>query len=133
MPQEISLLLIYSLCVVAMLLSQSVLTYFQHGLVQLVGDREGVFSTGVAGRAERAFNNTLISLVFVCIPVFAMALENYSTNSTIFALKVFIYARIFYFLSYILAIPYIRSCLWWISLLSILYLFYNAIMVSQTN
>ena len=133
MAQETSLLLIYALCVIAMLLSQSVLTYFQHGLELLVGDREGIFATGAAGRAERAFSNTLISLVFLCIPVFIMALADYSTSSTIFAMKVFISARIFYFLSYILSIAYLRSCLWWIGLLSTLYLFYVAIFVTQAN
>ncbi len=130
MTQEISLLLIYALGVIAMLLSQSVLTYFQHGLAPLVGDREGIFSIGLAGRAERAFNNTLISLVFLCIPVFTMALADYSGRSTIFAMQIFIFARVFYFLSYILAIAYLRSCLWWIGLLSILYLFYIAFMVT---
>jgi len=133
MAQEISLLSIYALCVISMLLIQSLLTYFQHGLAQLIGDREGVISTGMAGRAERAFNNTLISLVFLCIPVFAMVLADYSTSSTIFAMKVFIYARIFYFLSYIFAVAYLRSCLWWVGLLSILYLFYTVIFVTQIN
>ena len=46
-----------------MLVVQSVLAVRQHGVRPLVGSRDGIEYTGIADRAIRAFNNTLISLV----------------------------------------------------------------------
>ena len=123
MPSELYILLVYCLCVVLMLVTQSALSVKEHGLRPLVGSRDGLMCTGVADRSIRAFNNTLISLVLIVPPVFTLALLSVSTSTTTSVLKLFVVVRVLYFVIYLLGVSWIRSCLWWIGLLSTVYLY----------
>ena len=123
MPTELYILLVYCLCVVLMLVAQSALSVKEHGLRPLVGSRDGLNYTGVADRSIRAFNNTLISLVLIIPPVFTLALLSVSTSITTSVLQLFVVVRVLYFVIYLLGISWIRSCLWWIGLLSTVYLY----------
>ena len=123
MPTELYILLVYCLCVILMLVTQSALAVKEHGLRPLVGSRDGLEYTGIAHRAIRAFNNTFISLVLTIPPVFALALLSFSTPTTILVLQIFVVARVLYFAVYLLGLPWIRSCLWWTGLLCTIYLY----------
>ena len=123
MPTELYILLVYCLCVVMMLVTQSALSVKEHGLRPLVCSRDGLKYTGVADRSIRAFNNTLISLVLIIPPVFTLALLSVSTSTTTNVLQLFVVVRVLYFVIYLLGVSWIRSCLWWIRLLSTVYLY----------
>ena len=123
MPTELYILLVYCLCVILMLVTQSALAVKEHGLRPLVGSRDGLEYTGIAHRAIRAFNNTLISLVLIIPPVFTLALLSFSIPTTILVLQIFVVARVLYFIVYLLGVSWIRSCLWWIGLLCTIYLY----------
>ena len=123
MPTELYILLVYCLCVILMLVTQSALSVKEHGLRPLVGSRDGLEYTGVADRSIRAFSNTLISLVLIIPPVFTLTLLSVSTPTTILVLQIFVVARVLYFIVYLLGVSWIRSCLWWTGLLCIAYLY----------
>ena len=123
MPTELYILLVYCLCVILMLVTQSALAVKEHGLRPLVGSRDGLEYTGIAHRAIRAFNNTLISLALIIPPVFTLALLSFSIPTTILVLQIFVVARVLYFAVYLLGLPWIRSCLWWTGLLCTIYLY----------
>ena len=123
MPTELYILLVYCLCVVLMLVTQSALSVKEHGLRPSVGSRDGLKYTGVADRSNRAFNNTLISLVLIIPPVFNLALLSVSTSTTTSVLQLFVVVRVLYFIIYLLGISWIRSCFWWIGLSSTIYLY----------
>ena len=123
MPTELYILLVYCLCVILMLVAQSLLSVQQHGLLPLVGSRDGIEYAGIADRAIRAFSNTLISLVLIIPPVFTLALLSVSTPTTILVLQIFVVARVLYFAVYLLGLPWVRSCLWWTGLLCTIYLY----------
>ena len=123
MPTELYILLVYCLCVILMLVTQSALAVKEHGVRPLVGSRDGIEYTGIADRAIRAFSNTLISLVLIIPPVFTLALLSVSTPTTILVLQIFAVARVLYFIIYLLGLPWIRSCLWWTGLLCTIYLY----------
>ena len=123
MPTELYILLVYCLCVILMLVTQSALSVKEHGLRPLVGSRDGLTYAGVADRSIRAFSNTLISLVLIIPPVFTLALLSVSTPTTKIVLLIFVVARVLYFIVYLLGVSWIRSCLWWTGLLCIVYLF----------
>mgnify|MGYP000281159914 FL=1 len=123
MPTELYILLVYCLFVVLMLVAQSALSVNEHGLRPLVGSRDGLKYTVVADRSIRAFNNTLISLVLIIPPVFTLALLSVSTSTTTNVLQLFVVVRVLYFVIYLLGVSWIRSCLWWIGLLSTVYLY----------
>ena len=123
MPNELKILLIYCLLVILMLVIQSILAVRQHGVRPLVGSRDGLVFTGAADRAVRAVSNTLISLVLIIPPVFALTLLSVSTFETIVVLQIFLVARVLYFIIYLLGFAWIRSCLWWTGLLCTLYVY----------
>ena len=123
MPTELYILLLYCLCVILMLVTQSALSVKEHGLRSLVGSRDGLEYTGVADRSIRAFSNTLISLVLIIPPVFTLTLLSVSTPTTILVLQIFVVARVLYFIVYLLGVSWIRSCLWWTGLLCTIYLY----------
>ena len=109
--------------VMLMLVVQSILAVHQHGLRPLVGSRDGIEYTGLADRAIRALNNTLISLVLIIPPVFTLALLSVSTNITTAVLQAFVVVRVGHFIVYLLGISWIRSCLWWTGLICTVYLY----------
>ena len=123
MSPELKILLIYCLLVMLMLVAQSILAVQQHGLRPLVISRDGIEYTGLADRAIRSSNNTLISLVLIIAPVFTLALLSVSTNTTTAVLQAFVVVRIGHFIVYLLGISWIRSCLWWTGLLFTVYLY----------
>ena len=123
MPTELYILLVYCLCVVLMLVTQSALSVKEHGLRPLVGSRDGLKYTGVSDRSIRAFSNTLISLVLIIPPVFTLALLSVSTSTTTSVLQLFVVVRVLYFVIYLLGISLITSCLWSTGLLCTFYLY----------
>ena len=123
MPTELYILLVYCLCVILMLVTQSALSVKEHGLRPLVGSRDGLEYTGVANRSIRALSNTLISLVLIIPPVITLTLLSVSAPTTILVLQIFVVARVLYFIVYLLGVSWIRSCLWWTGLLCIVYLY----------
>ena len=120
---EMKLVLIYALSVIFMLVIQSVLSTRQHGLRSLVGNRENITLTGIAGRSDRAVKNSLISLIFVLPSVLVLMSIEQSTKGTILALQIFLCARILYFIAYVFSITWVRSCLWWTGMFCIFYLY----------
>ena len=123
MPTELYILLVYCLCVILMLVTQSALSVKEHGLRPLVGSRDGLEYTGVADRSIRAFSNTLISLILIIPPVITLTLLSVSAPTTILVLQIFVVARVLYFIVYLLGVSWIRSGLWWTGLLCIVYLY----------
>jgi len=123
MIPELQLVLFYSLSVILMLIVQSYLATQQHGIKILAERREHITLTGIAGRSDRAVNNSIVSLVFVLPAVMALALIGQSSTGTVIALQIFLVARILYFISYLFSITWVRSCLWWAGTICIFYLY----------
>ena len=127
MIPELQLVLFYALSVILMLIVQSYLATQQHGIKILAERREHITLTGIAGRSDRAVNNSIVSLVFVLPAVMALASIGQSSAGTVIALQIFLVARILYFVAYLFSITWVRSCLWWASTLCIFYLYAIAI------
>jgi len=106
-----------------MLIVQSYLATQQHGIKILAERREHITLTGIAGRSDRAVNNSIVSLVFVLPAVMALALIGQSSTGTVIALQIFLVARILYFISYLFSITWVRSCLWWVGTICVFYLY----------
>ena len=123
MIPELQLVLFYALSVIFMLIVQSYLATQQHGIKILAERREHITLTGIAGRSDRAVNNSIVSLVFVLPAVMALALIGQSSTGTVIALQIFLVARILYFISYLFSITWVRSCLWWAGTICIFYLY----------
>ena len=123
MIPELQIVLFYALSVILMLIVQSYLATQQHGIKILAERIEHITLTGIAGRSDRAVNNSIVSLVFVLPAVMALALIGQSSTGTVIALQIFIVARILYFVAYLFSITWVRSCLWWVGTICVFYLY----------
>ena len=120
---EMKLVLVYALSVIFMLLIQSFLTTRQYGIRPLVEYKEHITLTGIAGRADRAVKNSLISLILLLPAAVALVSTEYTSAETILALQIFLCVRILYFVAYLFSVTWVRSCLWWLGTFSIFYLY----------
>ncbi len=123
MIPELQLVLFYALSVILMLIVQSYLATQQHGIKILAERIEHITLTGIAGRSDRAVNNSIVSLVFVLPAVMALALIGQSSTGTVIAVQIFLVARILYFVAYLFSITWVRSCLWWVGTICVFYLY----------
>ena len=120
---EMKLVLVYALSVIFMLFVQSYLTTRQYGIRTLVEYKEHITLTGIAGRADRAVKNSLISLILLLPAAVALVSTEYTSAETILALQIFLCVRIFYFAAYLFSVTWVRSCLWWLGTFCIFYLY----------
>ena len=120
---EMKLVLVYALSVIFMLFVQSYLTTRQYGIRPLVEYKEHITLTGIAGRADRAVKNSLVSLILLLPAVVALVSIEYTSAETILALQIFFCVRILYFVTYLFSITWVRSCFWWLGTFCIFYLY----------
>ena len=124
---EMQLVLMYALSVMFMLFVQSYLATRQLGIKTLLEYRDHITLTGIAGRADRAVKNSIVSLVFVLPPVMALVSIGQSSKETILALQTYLILRILYFIAYLFSITWVRSGLWWTGTVCVFYLYAIAI------
>jgi uncharacterized MAPEG superfamily protein len=124
---EMQFVLMYALSVMFMLFVQSYLATRQLGIKTLLEYRDHITLTGIAGRADRAVKNSIVSLVFVLPPVMALVSIGQSSKETILALQTYLILRILYFIAYLFSITWVRSGLWWTSTVCVFYLYVIAI------
>ncbi len=96
--------------VVAVLLS-----IMQVGLPELAGNREGLTTTAMAGRAKRAHMNMLENLTLFAILVLVVHLAGLGTDLTALGAQIFVVARLVYAIIYIIGIPWLRTGVWTVS------------------
>ncbi|MDG2295759.1 MAG: MAPEG family protein [Paracoccaceae bacterium] len=123
MTLEMSYLAMYGLLLVPLILVQVLISGRQHGLLALFGNRENLISTGIAERAERAVQNSILAMALIAPSVLMLAHADISSPSTIFAIQVFLAARIVYAVCFIIGITYLRTIAWIIGFLATAYLY----------
>jgi uncharacterized MAPEG superfamily protein len=96
----------------------------QVGLPALAGNREGLPAlTGWAGRAQRAQRNMIENLVpFAALVLVAVAAGK--TNAmTLLGAQIFFWARVAYTAVYIVGIPWLRTGVWFVSVIGMILIF----------
>ena len=96
----------------------------QVGLPILSGNREPlpVFS-GWVGRAERAHQNMLESLVLFASLVLVAVVANKTSDTTLLGAQLFFWARVVYAGVYLAGIPYLRTGVWAVSVAGLVLIF----------
>ncbi len=123
MSVELSYLAMYGLFTLILILVQVLISSGQHGLVALAGNREGIVSTGMAARAEKAVNNTILALAMFAPAAMLVGQAGVSSAGTEMAARIFLAARIVYAVLYFLGIPWLRTGAWVIGFLCTAYLY----------
>ena len=85
------------------------------GLASLVGNREGLIQTGIAGRSERAHKNMLESLLLFSVLILIVQISGLNDNVTALGAHIFVAARLVYGIVYIIGISWLRTLVWLVS------------------
>ena len=100
----------------------------QVGLPMLAGNRENLPAlTGWAGRAQRAHRNMLESVVLFAALVLVAVISQKTNNVTLLGAQLFFWARLAYALIYLAAIPWLRTGVWFVSVIGLILIFLQLI------
>ena len=129
MPVEVTMLAWAGLLLVMQFVLMAVFTNLQLGVAYTSGPRdEKREPTGMAGRLNRAFNNTIEALIFFTIAVVVVTLGGAASPATAIAAKVFLVARVAYVPAYASGIPMLRSLVWGVGFAATVYMIVQALL-----
>jgi len=95
-----------------------------YGLPELAGNREDLLpASGWAGRAQRAHNNMLESLVLFAVLILVTEITNKNNAMTGLGAQLFLWARATYAIIYIVGLPWIRTAIWTVSMIGLILIF----------
>ena len=123
MTVEMKYLAMYGLFLVPLILLQVLISARQHGLNSLLGNRESLVSTGMAERAERTVQNSILAMALIAPAVLIIAHSDQSSSSTTLAIQIFLIARIAYSVCFIFGVTYLRTLSWITGFLTTAYLY----------
>lgn len=124
-PELIWLLWAVALTFVQMLVAVSGAT-LQVGLPMLAGNREAVPAFGGwVGRAQRAHHNMLESLVLFAALVLIAMVTNKTNSATLLGAQLFFWARLAYAFVYVAGIPWLRTAVWFVSVIGLILIFFQ--------
>ncbi|MEE4187584.1 MAG: MAPEG family protein [Roseobacter sp.] len=125
---EITILVLYAFLVILTLILQATGALTQLGMGYLVGTRdEGRTVSGIAGRLERALDNSVTAMVLFAPAVLLIVVTESSTNQTLLACQAFLVARVIYLPSYAFGLTGVRSLAWNVGLWSTALLYFLAL------
>src|SRR5205823_11148051 len=126
-PEMMLLLWAVLLAFVQMLIAVTGAT-MQVGLPMLAGNREGLAPcTGWAGRAARAHHNMLESLVLFAALVLIAVLAGKTNATTLLGAQIFFWARLAYAVVYLTGIPWLRTGVWFVSVIGLALIFLQVV------
>jgi len=100
----------------------------QFGLPDIAGNRENMPpATSWAGRAQRAHDNMLENLVLFGVLVLVTEIANKNNAMTGFGAQLFFWARVIYGIIYVIALPWLRTGVWVISMIGLILIFLQLI------
>ena len=96
----------------------------QVGLPTLAGNREALPQlNGWAGRAQRAQRNMVENLVLFAALVLAALAAGKTNNITLLGAQIFFWGRVAYTAVYIAGIPWLRTGVWFVSVIGMILIF----------
>ena len=97
--------------------------FLANGLMGLAGSRDDeVLATGVGGRFERAYYNMLETFpVFAALVLIIQVTESWTAVSAL-AVQIYFWARVAYLPAYVIGVPFIRTLIWFASMIGIVML-----------
>ena len=123
MTVELTYLAMCGVVLIITILTQVLISASQHGLLTLLGNRESLSSFGVAERAEKTVQNSVVAMTLITPAVLMLAVANISTAGTILAIQLFLSARIAYAICFIFGRTFIRTLSWVIGFAASAYLY----------
>jgi len=127
MTIELTMILYVVLLLGVQILTQTIAGERSYGVGYGVGARDNKVETNIYhGRATRALQNLIEAMLLFVPIVLVLHLAGVSNSVTLLATKIFVAARIGFFILYMLGTPWLRTILWAIGTMSIIALFLQA-------
>ncbi len=102
-----------AILIIAMIVLQVLLATPQLGLSYLTSARdEGRQLSGVAARIERAVLNATIGYALFAPAVLALLVTDQTSEATVLAANLYLWARVVYFMTYSAGVPWARTISW---------------------
>jgi len=121
MSIELTLLIWSVALAILQILTAFVGTTLEFGLPDMPGQREKVPpAESFAGRAQRASQNMLESLVLFAVLVLATEATNRTNASTELGAEVFFASRVLYAAIAVIGLPWLRTGIWCVSIAALL-------------
>ncbi|MEM7290324.1 MAG: MAPEG family protein [Pseudomonadota bacterium] len=97
--------------------------FLANGLLGLAGSRDDeILAEGVGGRFERAYYNMLETFpVFAALVLVIQITESWTSTSAL-AVQLYFWGRVAYIPAYIIGIPFLRTLIWFVSMIGIVLL-----------
>ena len=115
---EITILILYGFLVIVTLLMQATGAMTQLGMGYLLSSRDDHRTvSGIAGRLERALNNSVTAMALFAPAVLLIVVTDSSSNQSVLACQAFLIARVVYLPAYAFKLTGIRSLAWTVGLL----------------
>ena len=107
---------------VSVLLAGALKTHVR-GVAWNVGNRDqaGATLTGVSGRAERAARNFLETFPFFAAAVLAVVTTQRNSPQSALGAQLYFWGRLVYLPVYLIGIPYLRSLVWGVSFVGLIW------------
>ena len=100
----------------------------QVGLPTLAGNRDKLaMIEGWAGRAQRAHDNMLESLVLFAVLVLVAQASGSANAMTALGAQLFFWARVAYTAIYIAGVQWVRTAVWSVSVIGLLLIFFQLV------
>jgi uncharacterized MAPEG superfamily protein len=100
----------------------------QVGLPMLAGNRENLPAiTGWAGRAARAHRNMMENLALFIALVVVAVVAGKTNGTTLLGAQIFVWARLVYAFVYVAGIPWLRTGVWFVSVVGMILIFVQLI------
>jgi uncharacterized MAPEG superfamily protein len=123
MPQEITLLACSVVLLFVMIITASTMRthlYTPKGLILAFQNRDNLpEATAMAGRAERAARNMMEGMLLFVPTVLGVLAAGIADATTTLGAHIFLIARLIYFPVYLAGIPYLRTAVWFASIVGI--------------
>lgn len=125
---ELTILALYGLLVIVTLIAQATGTMNQLGMGYLLSSRdESRTVSGIAGRLDRALNNSITAMVLFAPAVLIITVTDGSSNQSLLAAQAFLIARIIYLPAYAFRITGVRSLAWMVGIAATALLYFIAL------
>ncbi|MEO1678123.1 MAG: MAPEG family protein [Pseudomonadota bacterium] len=124
LTDELSLLGLYGLLLIAIIVVQVLIALPNVGLPYLSTPRDEGRDTGtLGGRAQRALDNSVVAMALFAPAILILAVKGISTPTTVLSAQVFVVARLAYVPVYIAGIPWLRTLVWTAGVVAVLTLY----------
>ena len=123
MSIELQYLIFAVFLLLAQMVLQTLAGFVANGFMGLAGSRDDeVLATGIGGRFERAYYNMLETFpVFAALVLIVQLTESWTSVSAL-AVQLYFWGRVVYLPAYVVGIPFVRTVVWFVSMVGIVML-----------